>query len=76
MTHFVRRLKQEIMKVLVFPNLDDEVLPFMDHISYSVWGTENNSPFTPNDNAKIGDTIVNPIPENQQTYNNESSDAR
>lgn len=30
------RLKQEFMKVLVYPNLDDEVLPFLDHVDYSL----------------------------------------
>ena len=44
MTHLVRRLKQEFMKVLVFPNLDDIDIPFMDHISYSMGGSANNSP--------------------------------
>ena len=44
MRHLVRRLKQEILKVLVFPNLDDLDIPFMDHISYSMGGSGNNSP--------------------------------
>ena len=38
MQHLVKRLKQEIMKVLVYPNLDDEVLPFLNHIQYSLGG--------------------------------------
>jgi hypothetical protein len=29
----------EFMKVLVYPNLDDEVLPFMDHVVYSLNAT-------------------------------------
>ena len=35
MKHLEKRLKLEFMKVLVFPNLDDEVLPFLNHIPYS-----------------------------------------
>eukprot|EP00096_Caligus_rogercresseyi_P011577 TRINITY_DN4583_c0_g1_i2.p1 TRINITY_DN4583_c0_g1~~TRINITY_DN4583_c0_g1_i2.p1 ORF type:complete len:947 (+),score=280.63 TRINITY_DN4583_c0_g1_i2:129-2969(+) len=31
-----KRLKQEFMKVLVYPNMDDEVLSFMDHVPYSI----------------------------------------
>ena len=31
-----KRLKQEFMKVLVFPNMDDEVIPFMNHVPYSI----------------------------------------
>jgi hypothetical protein len=36
MKHLEKRLKLEFMKVLVYPNLDDEVLPFMDHVVYSL----------------------------------------
>ena len=42
----IRRLKQEFIKVLVYPNLDDLDIPFMDHISYSMGGTGNNSPMS------------------------------
>ena len=38
MKHLEKRLKLEIMKVLVYPNLDDEVLPFLNHIQYSLGG--------------------------------------
>ncbi|XP_040571288.1 testis-expressed protein 2 isoform X2 [Lepeophtheirus salmonis] len=31
-----KRLKQEFMKVLVYPNMDDEVLSFMDHVPYYI----------------------------------------
>jgi hypothetical protein len=34
--HLEKRLKQEFLKVLVYPNLDDEILPFLDHVSYSL----------------------------------------
>ena len=47
MRHIVRRLKQEFVKVLVYPNLDDLDIPFMDHISYAMGGTVNNSPVSP-----------------------------
>ena len=46
MRQIVRRLKQEFIKVLVFPNLDDLDIPFMDHISYSMGGTGHNSPMS------------------------------
>lgn len=36
MKHLEKRLKVEFMKVLVYPNLDDEFLPFMDHVIYSL----------------------------------------
>ncbi|XP_059098666.1 testis-expressed protein 2-like isoform X2 [Tigriopus californicus] len=36
MRQLENRLKQEFMKVLVYPNLDDEVLPFLDHVDYSL----------------------------------------
>lgn len=36
MKHLEKRLKLEFMKVLVYPNLDDEVLPFMDHVVYAL----------------------------------------
>lgn len=35
MRHLVKRLKMEFMKVLVYPNMDDEVLPFMNHVKYT-----------------------------------------
>ena len=47
MRQLIGRLKQEFFKVLVYPNLDDLDVPFMDHISYSMWGTAHNSPITP-----------------------------
>ena len=30
------RLKEEFVKVLVYPNLDDIVLPGMDHVPYQI----------------------------------------
>ncbi len=36
MRQLEKRLKQEFMKVLVYPNMDDEVLPFLQHVNYSV----------------------------------------
>ena len=36
MRHLENRLKQEFMKVLVYPNLDDLVLPGMDHVAYEI----------------------------------------
>eukprot|EP00095_Tigriopus_kingsejongensis_P001879 snap_masked-scaffold70_size417918-processed-gene-2.2 protein:Tk01879 transcript:snap_masked-scaffold70_size417918-processed-gene-2.2-mRNA-1 annotation:"testis-expressed sequence 2 protein isoform x1" len=39
MRQLENRLKQEFMKVLVHPNLDDEVLPFLDHVEYSLLNT-------------------------------------
>ena len=41
MKHLESRLKIEFVKVLVCPNMDDEVLPFLHHIPYSL--TEKNS---------------------------------
>ena len=36
MRQLEKRLKQEFMKVLVYPNMDDEVLAFMDHVPYAL----------------------------------------
>ena len=36
MRQLEKRLKQEFMKVLVYPNMDDEVLPFLEHVDYSI----------------------------------------
>jgi len=43
MRHLVKRLKQEIMKVLVYPNLDDADLPFLDRVQYSLGGSPLNA---------------------------------
>ena len=53
MRHLIRKLKQEFFKVLVYPNLDDLDIPFMDHISYSMFGTGNNSPTSPSGGEKL-----------------------
>ena len=45
MKHLEKRLKVEFMKVLVCPNTDDLVLPFLHHVPYSL--TEKNSKLTP-----------------------------
>jgi len=36
MKQMEKRLKQEFMKVLVYPNMDDEVLPFLNHVVYGI----------------------------------------
>ena len=36
MRQLEKKLKLEFMKVLVYPNMDDEVLPFLDHVAYAV----------------------------------------
>merc|ERR1712141_976967 len=45
MKHLEKRLKVEFMKVLVCPNTDDLVLPFLHHVPHSL--TEKNSKLTP-----------------------------
>ena len=34
----VEKLKQEVLKILVYPNLDDEVLTFLNHVEYNIGG--------------------------------------
>ena len=65
MRQLIGRLKQELFKVLVYPNLDDLDIPFMDHISYSMWGTGNNSPTTPSGGRM--DTIAGVNTGNEET---------
>ena len=65
MRQLIGRLKQELFKVLVYPNLDDLDIPFMDHISYSMWGTGNNSPTTPS--VRRMDTIAGVNTGNEET---------
>ena len=36
MRQMEKRLKQEFMKVLVYPNLDDEIIPLLSHGPYSL----------------------------------------
>ena len=38
MKHLEKRLKLEFIKVLVCPNMDDEILPFLHHVPYSLTG--------------------------------------
>ena len=45
MKHLVRRLEVEFIKVLVCPNMDDEVLPFLHHVPYALTG--NNPSLQP-----------------------------
>lgn len=75
MRHLVRRLKQEIMKVLVFPNLDDLDVPFMDHISYSMGGSGNNSPTSPTGKVDVVNTENNTT-ETLPRSNNEIYDTK
>ena len=42
MKHLEKRLKLEFIKVLVCPNMDDEILPFLHHVPYSLTGTNSN----------------------------------
>ena len=42
MKHLEKRLKLEFIKVLVCPNMDDEVLPFLHHVPYSLTGNNAN----------------------------------
>lgn len=41
MKHLEKRLKVEFIKVLVCPNMDDEVLPFLHHVPYSLNGKDS-----------------------------------
>ena len=41
MKHLEKRLKLEFIKVLVCPNMDDEILPFLHHVPYSLTGKES-----------------------------------
>ena len=45
MKHLVRKLEVEFIKVLVCPNMDDEVLPFLHHVPYALTG--NNPSLQP-----------------------------
>ena len=38
MKHLEKRLKLEFIKVLVCPNMDDEIFPFLHHVPYSLTG--------------------------------------
>jgi len=46
MKHLEKRLKLEFIKVLVCPNMDDEVLPFLHHVPYSLTGNNANQKLT------------------------------
>ena len=73
MRQIIGRLKEELFKVLVYPNLDDLDVPFMDHISYSMWGTANNSPITPGG----ADTLISSVNirnEDKQAQNSNNED--
>ena len=74
MRQLIGRLKQEFFKVLVYPNLDDLDVPFMDHISYSMWGTANNSPITPNGGRVDTIASVNIGNEDKPAQNSTSED--
>ena len=55
MRQLEKRLKQEFMKVLVYPNMDDEVLAFMDHVPYALLpganSKDNSSATTPSSSS-------------------------
>jgi len=42
MKHLEKRLKLEFIKVLVCPNMDDEIFPFLHHVPYSLTGANSN----------------------------------
>jgi len=68
----VEKLKQEVLKILVYPNLDDEVLTFLNHVEYNIGGsgtgtatagtpvTENGTSQAVTSNAANADTTDEP----------------
>ena len=46
MKHLEKRLKLEFIKVLVCPNMDDEIFPFLHHVPYSLTGANSNQQLT------------------------------
>ena len=79
MKHLVKRLKQEFVKVLVYPNLDDIDIPFMDHISYSMGGSVHSSPTNSShgklETVETTETNANETqPQQQQLINNQIVD--
>ena len=77
MRQLIGRLKQELFKVLVYPNLDDLDVPFMDHISYAMWGTANNSPITPGGRVDtISSVNIGNEDKSAQNFTNEDNDTK
>ena len=61
----VEKLKQEVLKILVYPNLDDEVLTFLNHVEYNIGGSGTGTatagtPVTENGTSQAG-MVTKPI---------------
>ena len=72
MKHLEKRLKIEFIKVLVCPNMDDEVLPFLHHVPYSL--TEKNSNQQPTSiyvpKIKTSQSLQNVVQQSKTPSNN------